>query len=175
MDSGPDIAAALPDLVLLLDEQGRCMEVCGGGRAQAARLEHVGRGVDEVFPPEIGAAALRAARAAVETREVQEFAYELDGRHFEARLAPCDGAVIVVARDVSLAHRQALEIVQTSRLEAVGRLAGGVAHDLNNMLTCVLAVSSAASYDATEPQLVADLRLDTQTVQAALLGPADNE
>lgn len=56
------------------------------------------------------------------------------------------------------ASRAALE--EARRLESIGRLAGGVAHDVNNALTVILGGMEALSHegDVDRPQLLADMQ-----------------
>jgi two-component system, cell cycle sensor histidine kinase and response regulator CckA len=65
--------------------------------------------------------------------------------------------IVVTARDVTA--RRALEerLKQAERLEAVGQLAGGVAHDFNNVLLVIRGYSSVLRSALTDPQHIADV------------------
>jgi two-component system cell cycle sensor histidine kinase/response regulator CckA len=74
-------------------------------------------------------------------------------RRFEARFVPERGAdgsvafVISIARDVTT-NRQAEERArQSAKMEAIGRLAGGLAHDLNNQLQAVVGFTTFLARD----------------------------
>ena len=69
------------------------------------------------------------------------------------------------------AARAALEaeLRQAQRLEAVGHLAGGVAHDFNNVLAAILSYADLASDAVDDPQVRADL----EAVQHAARRGAD--
>jgi PAS domain S-box-containing protein len=59
--------------------------------------------------------------------EIQAVPFEYDGKQ----------SVLSVARDVSERKRLEVELMQAQKMEAVGQLTGGVAHDFNNILTVI--------------------------------------
>ena len=86
--------------------------------------------------------ALRAAQADLE-RRVQERTAQLE---------------------TELGERKRLEsqLVQAQKLDSIGRLAGGIAHDLNNLLTAILGYASLAEQASVE-----DMREDVRQITAA--------
>lgn len=103
-----------------------------------------------------------------ESRRLEnEFQYP-DGtkRWFELYIEPhSEGALI---RSVDIGERKKLEeqLVQAQKLEAVGRLAGGVAHDLNNMLGTMLVHCEMAADSIADP--TSDVSHSLNRIQEAI-------
>jgi len=76
-----------------------------------------------------------------------------------------DGRVQAILRDISERRRLEEQLRQAQKMEAVGQLTGGIAHDLNNLLTIVLANGEMMA-GALSPGRE-DLRHDLEELQAA--------
>ncbi len=62
------------------------------------------------------------------------------------------GGVLVINTDITEKKRLEAQFLQTQRLETVGALAGGMAHDLNNALSPVLLGVQLLRRDETDPE-----------------------
>ncbi len=67
------------------------------------------------------------------------------------------GGVMAVFQDVTQERRSEGRLRHIERLEAIGRLTGGVAHDFNNMLTVILGNIDRLSDDMDDPQARRDV------------------
>jgi len=83
---------------------------------------------------------------------------------FAHRLKAVPPTYLVVIRDVTEARRLTEQLVQSQKMEAIGRLSGGIAHDFNNMLTAIFAYVELCLAPDADPD---GFRSDLEAIKSA--------
>lgn len=103
------------------------------------RNELLGDELWETFPALLGSPFETNYRRVMKEEVALEFeASDSNGKNwFEVHAYPSGGGISVFFRDITERKRTEEERLTTSKLESLGTLAGGIAHDLNNILTVI--------------------------------------
>ncbi|MEO8636309.1 MAG: PAS domain S-box protein [Gemmatimonadales bacterium] len=160
------------DAIVVSDRQGVILEA--NARAEELlgypRDEITGKRMDDFLTPEDRERKPLHMRDLLEGRSVlsEHRLQRMGGGIADVEISASDlgdGRFQAIVRDISERRRLEEQLRQAQKMEAVGQLTGGIAHDLNNLLTVVLANSEMMS-DAL-PAGRDDLRSDLEELQAA--------
>jgi signal transduction histidine kinase len=131
------------DGVVVTDEGGIVLFV------NQAALTLLGRSADEIIGEAFGFSIHEN-----QTLEI-EIVHATERRTAELRVVPYTwnyrAAFLATLRDVTQHKLLAEQLRHAQKLEAVGQLAGGVAHDFNNILTVILASAEIVLEEMDEP------------------------
>jgi PAS domain S-box-containing protein len=158
------VLAASLDCIITIDQRGYIVEFNPAAERTFGytAAETIGKSLHElIIPPSHRAAHQRGIARAMATGEAPVLGIRLempamraDGSEFPVELAiarvPVDGPPLYTGFLRDLSKHKALEaqLQQSQKMDAVGRLAGGVAHDFNNILTVILSYTELLLADS---------------------------
>ncbi len=174
------------DAIFMIDRNGILLEANEtlAKRFQKRREEMIGQSTFDLIPPELAVQRRPMLEAVWREGEARHFVDQRDGLWIDNMLFPIrnkDGQIFslgVIARDIThqkkadlqvaaseARYRKALKegerkLYQSQKLEAVGNLAAGVAHDFNNILGAILGNAEISLEEAPSESLIEDCLTD---------------
>jgi signal transduction histidine kinase/ActR/RegA family two-component response regulator len=169
---------SLPLAMALLDDTGRILVRNDAFRVTVGEDDKVGDRVEHIVLPEAQAEMRRAFARVLATQEPVELRAAVPSRPDEKQSilvqpvpAVLGYAAVVSMRDIREQLRVEAQVAAATRMQAVGQLAGGVAHDFNNILTAVLMLTDQllSRHPETSPDHAALIEIRRNGLRAAAL------
>ncbi len=164
---------AVPDNIFRIRADGTILDysAAGGFPTYVEPEEFLGGNIADTLPADVAQRSLKAIRRAIETGADQIFEYELPGDerggHFEARIVRSgDNEVVATVRDITTQRANEEQLRQAQKMEALGHLSGGLAHEFNNLLTVIQANAELVARELPPQEL--KLQSELTHLQAAV-------
>lgn len=172
---------ATSDAVFLMDRLGNIIDLNKNAKDRRVQTfeEMLGRPVFDFLPRDAAQRRREALELIVASKKMHSYEEERGERHYLLRLFPIfDEAgnvsqAVSFSRDITESKKAGKEremlqalLLQSQKMESVGRLAGGMAHDFNNILQMVL---SHAEVAMTKVDPSASVRNHLKSIQEAAL------
>jgi two-component system cell cycle sensor histidine kinase/response regulator CckA len=137
------------DGLVIADAKGRIADLNRAAESQLGRnrAELAGNSLLELLPE-------LQALGEQDVRQDVKLPAAAGERTYDLRITPIRGdqakltGYVVLLTDVTERRQLEAELRQAQKMEAVGKLAGGVAHDFNNMLTAIIGFATLAEEEA---------------------------
>ena len=155
------VLETLPLGLFVLDAELRVISANREGAALVPVEPSGRRPFADLMPPAKAGMVRAFLESAVPAREVRHLELELPagGETLTVRLtatplrAPRASHLLVLVEDITLPKRLERQMLLTERLTTAGRLAAGVAHELNNPLATIAGCAEALKERADDPHL----------------------
>jgi PAS domain S-box-containing protein len=150
--------SAIPDLVFVIDREGRFLDY----NTPSMDLllfrpeDFLGKKMSELpFPESLIRDSAALISKTLSTRTISLYVYDmplLDGiRIYEARIVPySEDSVLWISRDITESVHKDEQLRQAQKMETIGNLAGGLAHDFNNVLGGIIGTTSLLKYSLAD-------------------------
>ena len=171
-----EVVESAHDIIFTIDRDGYCLSMNRAGREITGYVADDSRGINlrQLVVPEQAGIAAQQLRRVLNDEAVPRFEMDIVSKSgarltLELDVRPVRGGdritgVQGIARDVTARKELEAQLAQSQKLEAIGRLAGGVAHDFNNILTVVMGFAELAA-EQLEP--ASAVRRDIEEIQRA--------
>jgi PAS domain S-box-containing protein len=167
------IAEHSPDEIFALDKEGRITWMnarAEDGKFSALSARYLVEFVAEDSREKVSENIRRAWSGKDTSAEVRFVVAEGAAREVEAHISPLwtegkVGGVLVFLRDITERKRTQELVAQADKLRAVGELAAGVAHNLNNSLTVIQGRAQLLLINSTDEIAKKSLKVITNAVE----------
>ena len=155
----------LPAVVWSSDQDQQITTAVGSGIGVISLTpdELIGRRFDEVFDDRDLSRGLQLAHHRAMRGEPTQDRGEYRDRTFEWRVEPVRDiggritGTVGLALDITDQAHLREQVLQTQKMDSIGRMAGGIAHDLNNLLTAVLGFVDLSERSQSHDDLMQNL------------------